>query len=434
MLFFSYFHFFLGMLFLFMIFYIWRHTPNSLLRTLTLFIIFCHAVDSLAFMVIHNPLVSYRSAMTATTIVHISTSQSTLIFFAFALAFSGFFKNRLRFLILLIPVFLVALINLEQIRSGSLASLDMKGPAKHGWEIVMGDSPLLSLLMNFLLLLDGLSFVFIYRTGIRATSLQKKKQSRIILIASFLTVISFLLLFLLLRDAGSHLVLLMDVPSLIWAIGIVWAMSKERFLKPQPELASRSIFNALAEGLICLDMNGLISWINPEIQNLLKYESTELVGKPIRYIIAMDEESGEELSQRILKGLTSGEEIICVSSDGQCLHMRISSARMTSQLGEDIGAFCMLQDITRMKQYENDRKHLLDELDKAAKQIKTIERLVPICASCKKIRDDQGFWMQVEEFIKSHSDVRLTHGLCNDCLKKTHEEIDELQRKSPPNS
>ena len=51
-------------------------------------------------------------------------------------------------------------------------------------------------------------------------------------------------------------------------------------------------------------------------------------------------------------------------------------------------------------------------------RIRKLEGLIPICAGCKKIRDDRGFWQQVEEYISNHSDAVFTHGLCPDCIRK----------------
>lgn len=58
------------------------------------------------------------------------------------------------------------------------------------------------------------------------------------------------------------------------------------------------------------------------------------------------------------------------------------------------------------------------ELEEAYAQITTLKRIVPICAYCKKIRSDEGYWNQVEKFISDHTDAKLSHGICPDCEKK----------------
>jgi CheY-like chemotaxis protein len=65
---------------------------------------------------------------------------------------------------------------------------------------------------------------------------------------------------------------------------------------------------------------------------------------------------------------------------------------------------------------EQERAHLLRQLQAALTNIKTLQGLLPICAACKKIRDDQGYWHQVEEYISHHSDAEFTHGICPDCI------------------
>jgi hypothetical protein len=56
----------------------------------------------------------------------------------------------------------------------------------------------------------------------------------------------------------------------------------------------------------------------------------------------------------------------------------------------------------------------------ALSQVKTLSGLIPICASCKKIRDDKGYWNQLETFIQEHSEAEFSHGICPDCMKKLY--------------
>ncbi len=59
-----------------------------------------------------------------------------------------------------------------------------------------------------------------------------------------------------------------------------------------------------------------------------------------------------------------------------------------------------------------------EDLQRALREVKVLKGLVPICASCKKIRNDQGFWQQLEEYIQQHSEAEFSHGLCTPCIKK----------------
>jgi PAS domain S-box-containing protein len=76
--------------------------------------------------------------------------------------------------------------------------------------------------------------------------------------------------------------------------------------------------------------------------------------------------------------------------------------------------------ITRRKQIEEERKKLIHELQEALANIKTLRGLLPICSHCKKIRDDKGYWNQIESYIRDHSSAEFTHGMCPECMKKLY--------------
>jgi PAS domain S-box-containing protein len=78
------------------------------------------------------------------------------------------------------------------------------------------------------------------------------------------------------------------------------------------------------------------------------------------------------------------------------------------------------RDISRSKQAETEREKLIDELKESLSKIKTLSGLLPICASCKKIKDDNGYWHQVEVYIKENSDAEFSHGLCPECTEKLY--------------
>ncbi|MCG8617729.1 MAG: GAF domain-containing protein [Desulfobacterales bacterium] len=67
---------------------------------------------------------------------------------------------------------------------------------------------------------------------------------------------------------------------------------------------------------------------------------------------------------------------------------------------------------------EQEKLELIDELQKALANVKTLKGLIPICSHCKKIRDDQGYWNQLEDYLDQHSDAKLSHGICRDCARK----------------
>ena len=76
------------------------------------------------------------------------------------------------------------------------------------------------------------------------------------------------------------------------------------------------------------------------------------------------------------------------------------------------------------KRAQIEKDNLIVELKDALRKVKTLRGLLPICASCKKIRDDNGYWNQIESYIRTHSEVEFSHGICPDCSKKLYPDFD----------
>jgi DNA-binding NtrC family response regulator len=81
------------------------------------------------------------------------------------------------------------------------------------------------------------------------------------------------------------------------------------------------------------------------------------------------------------------------------------------------------EEIRQRKLAEGEREKLITELQNALATVKSLRGLLPICAACKKIRDDKGYWNQIEEYIRKHSEVEFSHGICPDCAKRLYPEF-----------
>jgi len=75
------------------------------------------------------------------------------------------------------------------------------------------------------------------------------------------------------------------------------------------------------------------------------------------------------------------------------------------------------------KSIEEERERLIFDLQRALAKVKTLSGLLPICSACKKIRDDKGYWNQMEAYIRDHSDADFTHSICPECAKKLYGNI-----------
>ena len=78
--------------------------------------------------------------------------------------------------------------------------------------------------------------------------------------------------------------------------------------------------------------------------------------------------------------------------------------------------------ITKRQQAEDEKDALIIDLKKALDEVKTLQGIIPICAYCNKIRDEEGLWSKLEAYIHSHSNAEFSHGVCPECYKKQMEE------------
>jgi CheY-like chemotaxis protein len=163
---------------------------------------------------------------------------------------------------------------------------------------------------------------------------------------------------------------------------ILFAMSGKEAL----EIASRQIPDMIILDIIMPVMSGY------EVLQSLK-QHTQLNEIPVVFITALDQEDQET------RGLALG------AVDYISKPFNPASTQLELKLKRDI--------LTERN----------EELQKALAKIKTLSGLLPICASCKKIRDDQGYWTQLEYYISEHSEAEFTHGCCPECMKKLYPEM-----------
>ncbi len=110
-----------------------------------------------------------------------------------------------------------------------------------------------------------------------------------------------------------------------------------------------------------------------------------------------------------------------IASAGKVL-ARDASGNVTRFVG-------MSYDIHSRKVAEQEREEAFQRLLSAMTEIKTLRGIVPICASCKKVRDDKGFWKQVEAYLSQHSELQFTHGLCPECAVSLYPDFKDNRPK-----
>ncbi len=136
---------------------------------------------------------------------------------------------------------------------------------------------------------------------------------------------------------------------------------------------------------------------------------------------ASSELSPHEIRVVMLAGYTRDEEIIGnVFKKGAMDYIskgRLSAEALCRTVYKAIEKGTLL---SRLHQRQVEKDRLIVELQEALAHVKRLSGLVPICTSCKKIRDDAGYWQQVEVYIRDHSEAEFSHGICPDCVKRLY--------------
>lgn len=139
--------------------------------------------------------------------------------------------------------------------------------------------------------------------------------------------------------------------------------------------------------------------------------------------------------KQFLKFYSSSNDIITfdfriIRPDGEIRWINNYSQPVFGENGEPRGRRISNRDITEQKMHQAERERLINELQEALSRVRQLSGLLPICSSCKKIRDDQGYWQQIEMYIQEHSEAEFSHSICPECARKLYPEIYEKVYKS----
>ena len=130
------------------------------------------------------------------------------------------------------------------------------------------------------------------------------------------------------------------------------------------------------------------------------------------------------LTRAVIKGETSRDVEIIIRKDDKDFWVSANAAPLFDDNGNIIAGIVVFPDITEIKKTAEEREQLIEELQSAIDKIQTLSGLLPICGSCKKIRDDQGYWNQIEAYISKRSKAEFSHSICPGCAKELYPDLD----------
>jgi len=178
----------------------------------------------------------------------------------------------------------------------------------------------------------------------------------------------------------------------------------------------RTLYDSALDAIFILDMDGRCLDINRTAHERLGYTREEMMSLHLSEIDSP--EFGSQAASRMAQLQQQGRLIMPSAhrrKDGTIMPVEINASVIDYEGRKAI--FSIVRDITERKQAEQEREKLIAELQKLLAEIKTLHGILPICSSCKKIRDDKGAWHQLETYISAHTNSEFSHGLCMECAK-----------------
>ncbi len=188
---------------------------------------------------------------------------------------------------------------------------------------------------------------------------------------------------------------------------LAWAVVREGLLDLLPQ-AREALLETIADGVVILDRSDRVIYSNTAAQDHL---SMNTGASSVPATVRIPEKNRSSAPWL-------GELAVPNGNATRWIDMRVDP--IADRWGDIAGRLVVTRDITVRKILEGERERLIAELKKALGEVRALEELLPICANCKKVRDDQGYWSQIDVYLQTRAAVEFTHGICPDCDAKLY--------------
>lgn len=200
----------------------------------------------------------------------------------------------------------------------------------------------------------------------------------------------------------------------------------------------KGLLESSGEGIYGIDVNGCCTFINAAGIRLIGYETYEVLGKNIHDLIHHSRRDGSSYPRDESPIYRAFKSDLSCRVDSEVFWRKDGSSFLVEYTAFPIveesaikGAVVTFSDISERKQHEAEREKLIQELQQALAEVRTLSGMIPICGWCKKVRSDTGFWQNVELYIHSRTDAKFSHGICPACADKMKTEIGRANALDP---
>ena len=179
----------------------------------------------------------------------------------------------------------------------------------------------------------------------------------------------------------------------------------------------KTIMDGIQAGILVVDAKKhVIVDVNPCATELIGAAREKIVGHVCHKFVC-PAEKGKCPVTDLKQGMDNSERTL-INAKGESIPILKTVTRIKLDGREHLVESFL--DISDRKQSEEEREKLIEELQDALSKIKTLGGLLPICSACKKIRDDKGYWNQIEAFIRDHTEAEFSHSICPKCAKRLY--------------
>lgn len=212
------------------------------------------------------------------------------------------------------------------------------------------------------------------------------------------------------------------------------ALRQAQYRRAQTEAEQNfsRLFDTVPIGLFHMQPDGKILQVNRAFAEMTGHPSAESVSN--RHALEFFHRPEEHRAWRDTierEGILLRHETQIRRADGSLFWAEIGTRALRDGVSGSIFYEGSIEDISERHAAEQERERLIVELREALARVKKLSGLLPICASCKKIRDDHGYWNQLEVYISEHSDASFTHSFCPECVRRLYPEIFAAPARQP---
>jgi PAS domain S-box-containing protein len=222
-----------------------------------------------------------------------------------------------------------------------------------------------------------------------------------------------------------------------------WMINREmkrrrRAEQMQERLATeiKGLIESSGEGIYGIDLEGRCTFINGVGARTIGYDLYEVLGKDMHQLSHHSRHDGSTYPVEECPIVLSFKSDLSCRVDSEVFWRKDGSSFMVEYTSFPIveasvikGAVVTFRDISERRRYETEREKLITDLQHALVEVKTLSGMIPICGWCKNVRSDTGFWQNVEQYIRSRTDVKFSHGICPTCAEKFKGDV---ARANPP--